>query len=70
MITREQLNAITCLMALNRRQKSILEWKQRQIQDYQQLFACANEIKGLGEQGCLDLLHNRNPMDLSSSLHF
>lgn len=70
MITREQLNAITCLMNLNRRQKSILDWKQRQIQDYHQLFACANDLKGLSDQGCLDLLNKRNPCDLSSSLHF
>ncbi len=70
MRTQEQISRVAAFLGLNRRQKSILEWKARKIADQAQLIAVAGELKTMSEQGCLELLNERYPFDTSRSLHF
>ena len=70
MRTQEQISRVASFLKLNRRQKSLLEWKKQKIENQHQLIACAKEIKSLSDSECLALLNNKFPFDNAKSLHF
>ena len=70
MRTTEQISRVASFLRLNRRQKSILEWKKNKINTQWELQAIATSLKELSDSECLAILNQTFPFDNAHSLHF